>query len=121
MKTLEKWYKIIHFRNLIFDGKYEVSNWGNIRNTKTKAPLAFFSNKKEGKGYLKTKILDIKKQRRTLYIHQLVAFFFVEGFEEGKEVNHKDGNIRNNSFTNLEWISHKENCNHFHKNYRREI
>lgn len=32
MNTLEKWKTITSYKSWIFDGKYEVSNWGNIRN-----------------------------------------------------------------------------------------
>ena len=83
-----------------------MSNWGNLRNATTKQPLATYSNGK-GQGYLKTKIYDKNKMRRALYVHQLVALSFIG------EVNHKDGNVKNNSWTNLEWISHKANCEHY--------
>ena len=50
----------------------------------------------------------------TKSIHRLVAEHFVEGYFDGAVVNHKDGNNRNNQYTNLEWISQKENI---HKSY----
>ena len=40
--------------------------------------------------------------------------YFVGAEEPGLEVNHKDGNVRNNSYINLEWISHKANVQHYH-------
>lgn len=119
MKTLEKWQTITSYKDYEFDGKYEISNWGNIRNRDTKAPLATYSNNR-GQGYLKTKITDKSKKRRIMYIHQLVAYFFVSGYDTNKEVNHKDGNAKNNSFSNLEWVSHKENVRHFYSNCRKE-
>lgn len=115
MKTLEKWHDITEYRGYKFNGKYEVSNWGNVRNKETKQPISTFESRKNH-GYLKTRITDVNQVRRTMYIHQLVAFFFVEGFDQNKEVNHKDGNIRNNSFSNLEWVSHTENMKHFYSN-----
>lgn len=42
-------------------------------------------------------------------VHQLVAKAFVQGWFEGAVVNHKDGNTSNNNYTNLEWITQKEN------------
>lgn len=113
MNTLERWKTITTYKEWCFDGKYEVSNWGNIRNKETKQPLATYSNNK-GQGYLKTKIFDKEKKRRILYVHRLVATYYV-GIpnEEGLEVNHKDGNVRNNSYTNLEWLTHKENIQHY--------
>ena len=110
--SLEKWKTITTYKDFVFDGKYEVSSWGNIRCVNTKKPLATYSNGR-GQGYLKTKIRDVNNVRRALYLHQLVALNFVQGNIAGLEVNHKDGNVKNNSYTNLEWISHKANCEHY--------
>lgn len=109
MNTQERWIAIRYYKGYTFDGKYEISNWGNIRNVKTKDPLATYSSQR-GQGYLKTKITDQEGVRRALYIHQLVAFYFLEQRpQEGEEVDHIDGNAKNNSFTNLRYVSHKEN------------
>lgn len=48
-------------------------------------------------------------------VHRLVAHAFVEkpeGWEDSKlwTVNHIDGDKQNNHWTNLEWVTHKENC-----------
>ena len=112
MKTLEKWKPIIEYKGYKFTGKYEVSNWGNIRNKQTLAPLATYSNGK-GQGYLKTKIQDTSGVRRALYIHQLVAFYFLPEQPENTEVNHKDGNFKNNSISNLEYLTHADNVRHY--------
>lgn len=45
-------------------------------------------------------------------VHTLVAKQFIKQ-EYGKtEVNHKDGNKKNNSVTNLEWVTPGENARH---------
>lgn len=44
-------------------------------------------------------------------VHQLVAQAFVPGWFDGAVVNHKDANKLNNYYTNLEWITQKENVN----------
>lgn len=44
-------------------------------------------------------------------VHQLVASQYVEPFE-GETVNHKDGIKINNSHSNLEWMTFRENCEH---------
>lgn len=42
-------------------------------------------------------------------VHQLVCQYFCDGYFEGAVVNHKDGNTLNNYYTNLEWVTQKEN------------
>mgnify|MGYP002796115447 CR=1 FL=1 len=45
-------------------------------------------------------------------IHTLVAKAFCDGYFTGAVVHHKDGNIHNNHYTNLEWTTQKENVYH---------
>ena len=108
-KTGEQWKTITHYKDFVFTGRYEISSWGRIRNRTTKAPLATYDSQR-GHGYLKTMVVDTKGVRRMVYIHTLVALYFLEApDEEGLEINHIDGNSLNNSYTNLEWISHAQN------------
>lgn len=111
--TQEQWKPITRYKEFEFKGNYEISSWGNIRNRETKKELATYSNG-SGNGYLKTKIYDTKGKRRALYIHRLVALYFLEALP-GCEINHIDGNSRNNSVSNLEWITHKENVREIHR------
>lgn len=48
-------------------------------------------------------------KRETKSIHRIVAKTFVDGYRDGMEVNHKDGDKHNNHIDNLEWMSHSEN------------
>lgn len=117
--TTERWARIENYKDYTFDGKFEVSNWGNIRNVENKKPLATYSSQR-GQGYLKTKIIDVDGKRRALYIHQLVAFYFVDkAATDGDEVDHIDGNARNNSFSNLRYLTHKENIQAYHEARRK--
>lgn len=59
-------------------------------------------------GYLRVSLSKGGRVCRT-FIHRLVALHFVEGYEEGKVVNHKDGNNKNNHKDNLEWVTPSEN------------
>lgn len=50
------------------------------------------------------------------YIHRLVAEAFLKNVDNKEEVNHIDGNTRNNHRDNLEWVTRSENLQHQFKN-----
>jgi hypothetical protein len=52
-----------------------------------------------------------KKDER---IHRLVAHHFIPNPNNLPQVNHIDGNKLNNDISNLEWISNRDNCLHYH-------
>ena len=61
--------------------------------------------------YLYIQLVDGEKKKRYL-VHRLVAEYFVDGYFEDAVVNHKDSNTLNNNYTNLEWVTQKENVQH---------
>ena len=60
-------------------------------------------------GYQFVKIV-IDGRKYTFGVHQLVAAAFIGPCPRGHEVNHIDGNKANNIPENLEYVTHKENC-----------
>ena len=54
-------------------------------------------------------IKDRKKSQKQKYIHRLVASAFIENPLSKKEVDHIDGNRKNNNVENLRWVSRIEN------------
>lgn len=44
--------------------------------------------------------------------HRLVASTYCDGYKTGLVVNHKDSNPSNNHYSNLEWVTQKENVKH---------
>lgn len=46
------------------------------------------------------------------YLHRVIAEAFLENPENLPQVNHKDGNKRNNACSNLEWVSASSNIRH---------
>ena len=93
-----------------YEGKYQVSNLGNIRslnyqNTKKSKVLCPINH--HG-GY---QIIHLGSNKIKM-VHTLVAEVFIENPERKKFVNHIDGNKHNNKVSNLEWVTSNENVNH---------
>ena len=61
----------------------------------------FVNGRKNGKTY-----------RVGVAVHTLIARAFVPGYKPGLQVNHIDGNKKNNKADNLEWVTNKENIRH---------
>lgn len=89
---------------------YAISSNGNLKNIKTNTirKLKLGTN-----GYLNTSI-TINKKVKTVYIHRLVAQYFIPNPYNKPQVNHIDCNKENNNANNLEWCSQSENNKHIY-------
>ena len=97
---------------IILDGKLEVTTEGEvfkIVNGKNK-PAAINYTCRNRKYAVTT--LTINNKQKHLYIHRLIAEAFIPNPHNKPQINHKDGNPRNNKVENLEWVTAKENMNH---------
>lgn len=54
----------------------------------------------------------IGRKPRAFSVHRLVAMAFIDNPSDYPCVNHKDENRLNNKPENLEWCTHKYNCNY---------
>ena len=77
-----------------FEGKYQISTWGRVRNS-DKQILAPYRNTK---GYLKIGLFDGSRNTKKFRIHRLVAMAFIPNPKGLPQVNHKDGNKENNRY-----------------------
>lgn len=97
-----------------YEGLYQISSLGNIRAVKRKGSHGGDIRPGIRKdGYLQVS-LHKDGRARTLLVHRLVALTFLPLVEGKCQVNHKDGNRKNNSLQNLEWCSATENTIHAH-------
>ena len=102
-----------------YEGRYQVSNLGEIRslNYGRTGKTRIMKLHNNGKGY-KQVILCKNGNQNCFYIHRLVAEAFLPNPNSLLEVNHKDEDKSNNIWTNLELCDHKHNCNHGTRNER---
>ena len=95
-------------QKLLDSGIVFVTNKGKVFLTETGKEIM---PKNNGNGYLRIYIPKIGKR---YLLHRLVAVAYVPNPEDKPQVNHIDGNKHNNSASNLEWCTNKENSEHFH-------
>ena len=83
-----------------YEGRYQISNFGNVRSLSRKVQFGNQTRIVKGKilkqktkktGY---KFIQLRKNMKEydFYIHRLVALHFVDGYAENMDVNHIDGN-----------------------------
>ena len=103
---MEEWKNIIGY-----EGLYEVSNIGNVRNVRRNTLLRLSKNKY---GYIQVWLY--KNGIKTgLKVHRLVAEAFLPNPDNLPQVNHLDEDKTNNSVDNLEWCDQKYNVNYGHR------
>jgi len=88
------------------EGEYEISTLGEIRSYKMRNPKILSFGVSDG-GYF-----HLRMKGSTKKVHQLSAITFLGHTPCGYEivVDHKDRNRQNNALSNLQLISHRENC-----------
>jgi hypothetical protein len=85
---------------------YEVSDLGQVRNKKFGRVLKLFNHRD---GYA---LVDLAKDGvgKTFTVHRLVANAFLLNEFNRPQIDHRDGNKKNNTVSNLSWVTPLENC-----------
>jgi len=101
-----------------YEGIYKISNFGRVKSFKCNKERILKTTKNKA-GYIKIGIGDTNN-RKTFYIHRLIAELFIPNPLNKPEINHINGNKSDYRIENLEWINHRENIQHaisiLHKN-----
>lgn len=101
MSVTEKWVDVVGY-----EGWYEVSSQGRVRNHKTGKILSPCIQR-----YC-TVMLCRNGHNKRITVHRLVATAFIPNPNKLPCVNHKDENPTNNHIENLEWCTHSYNSNY---------
>lgn len=103
-----------------FDGKYEVSSLGRVRSVDRRVhsrggyqfrPGVVLSQMTDTYGYLQVP-MHLPPRRWTMKVHRCVALAFIPNPNGKPQINHIDGDKRNNRVENLEWVTAKEHGLH---------
>jgi len=111
-----------------FEDYFLISNYGNVmvKEREINKGEGFFIVKEHpikpfvtSLGYLQYN-LAINGKVKKKYAHRLTSEAFIPKIKDKNEVNHIDGNKKNNFVENLEWCNRKENMRHFSNKYQTE-
>ena len=99
--VVEEWKRAVssRFGDLVAD--LEISSLGQVRKITTK-----YIYKQDHKDCYRC----LKRSKKTIYIHTLVAETFLGLRPEGMVIDHIDGNKDNNALSNLRYTTVSENC-----------
>lgn len=90
---------------------YKVSDTGRVYSTLSNKELSLWPHC----GYYIADIIDTNGKKKHARVHRLVMLAFVGEPPKGQnDVNHKDGNKKNNNLDNLEYCSRSYNMKHKH-------
>ncbi len=92
-----------------FEGRYEISTHGRIRNPRWKNRLVTAPITKYG---YRVAMLRLNGKQRGIRLGRWVAMTFIPNPENKTEVNHKNGVKTDDSVGNLEWVTARENQLH---------
>ena len=94
---------------------YEINEIGQVRNKETQHIISQDTN---SCGY---KRVTLYRPRKRFFVHRLVALMFIPNPSNKPEINHKDNNLQNNNYKNLEWTTRKANERQSHLSGKKAV
>jgi hypothetical protein len=98
-----------------FHGFYEVSRCGLLRRAapgQSTRVGRIVRGWTDSDGYQQVD-LSAAPRRKTVMLHRVVAGAWIGPRPDGLEVNHRDGDKQNNAASNLEYVTHAANMQHY--------
>jgi NUMOD4 motif-containing protein/HNH endonuclease len=90
------------------EGRYQVSSFGRVRSFLFSQSGRIMRLDIASNGYVRVHF----QFKQTWLLHRLVATVFLPNPQSLPVVNHIDGNPRNNTLSNLEWVTYSDNMRH---------
>ena len=101
----EIWKDVVGYESI-----YQVSSLGRVKSFITRDNSGLRNPSSSKAGYYMCS-LSKNKKKVSKYVHRLIAEAFIGDISE-LEVNHIDGNKKNNKLSNLEIVTTQQNTNH---------
>ena len=101
---MEQWRKIENYDH------YYISNYGRVKSVYKKNHIILVQQTNHN-GYLRV-ILHKNGASKPHRVHRLVGICFLDNKDNKPQINHIDGNKKNNNVDNLEWVTNAENVAH---------
>lgn len=97
-----------------YDGRYLISSHGRIFSVKRHK---FINSYLSNRGYFVVTLYDKNTKKPTMCnVHRLVAETFIPNPDNLSDCNHINEIKTDNRVENLQWLSHKDNCNYGDRN-----
>lgn len=99
-----------------YEKKYQVSNLGNVKSlTRPGAKEKLLKGEIDQYGYIRIPLTKNGKTKK-YKVHRLVMMTFGNTTDSSLQINHIDGNKKNNKLENLEWCTASYNTRHSYIN-----
>lgn len=103
-------YKLITYPECELKFDYYINEKGEVLSSHYNRKMSYMIDKD---GYLRVRLTMKNRKRRNFPVHRLVLTMFKPISDMNvKQVNHIDGNKKNNNISNLEWCTSQENTIH---------
>jgi len=101
---------------------YAVDTEGNVWSFKYNRQHKLSPGRKREKyPYLFVRLSDRYGNKKNFSVHRLVAMTFIPTDDISLDVNHKNRNGCDNRLENLEWLTHKQNMEHYSASYKSNL